>query len=63
MTSQKIQYIAVFVVLAVIIIWTLYKLIFKKRTGTSSCAGCVLADKCREKTTRVSDNDKPCAKK
>jgi len=63
MTSQKIQYIAVFVILAVIIIWTLYSLIVKKRSGPTSCAGCAMADKCREKISRLTDKGKPCVKK
>ena len=47
--TQKIQYVIVFIILAVVIIWTVYHLARKKKGGASPCCGCGLADSCKKR--------------
>ncbi len=54
MTAQKIQYIAVFVILAAVTGWIIWSLIRRKSGKHSGCCGCGLADACRERKGSVS---------
>lgn len=57
--TQKIQYVIVFIILAVVIIWTVYHLARKKKGGASPCCGCGLADSCKKKTLREQEDKMP----
>ena len=46
--SATVQYIIVFIILAIVIGWLIYKLFFKKSNKSGGCCGCGLADKCKE---------------
>ena len=49
MTAQKIQYIAVFVILAGVIVWIIWSLFRRKSGEHSGCCGCGLADACKKR--------------
>lgn len=44
------QYIIVFVILALVLVWIIYKLFSKKGRKGSSCCGCSMAQVCSDKT-------------
>ena len=59
--STLVQYIIVFLILASVIGWILYKLLMKKTPDKGCCSGCGLADRCTKKDTfETKANSKSC---
>lgn len=59
MDSQQIQYIIVYIILAVIIGWVLYTLLRKKPEHKNNCHGCSLSASCRKKKMFEERNERP----
>lgn len=59
------QYIIVFVILALVLAWIIYKLFSKKGRNSSSCCGCSMAQVCadRTKATKKSEMADCCSEK
>ncbi|MBD5329946.1 MAG: FeoB-associated Cys-rich membrane protein [Bacteroides sp.] len=58
--STGTQYLIVFIILASILGWIVYKLLFKKQKGVGGgCCGCTLAEKC-SKPEKGNKRDKRC---
>ena len=60
--SSNIQLIIVFIILALLLIWIIYRLVSsrgRKSGSKSSCCGCNLADCCSEKANK-SHTEKDC---
>lgn len=49
MKSEIIQYIIVFIILALVIGWVLYSLVRKKPDGKPNCPGCAHSASCSKK--------------
>ena len=60
MISETTQYIIVFIILALVIAWLIYKL-FSKKEPKGGCCGCALSDNCKsvnKSGTRHSSNNR-----
>jgi hypothetical protein len=60
MTAHKIQYIAVFVILAAVTVWIIWSLLRRKSAKHSGCCGCGLADACKGRRNPQSQTDDSC---
>lgn len=49
MTSQQLQYIIVFVILAAVVVWIIYSLMRKKPDDGGTCSCCPLASDCKNR--------------
>ena len=60
--SATIQYIIVFFVLTLIIVWIIYKLLKKDKGNGCACGNCTLSKDCNLKTLKdsVKKNDNLC---
>lgn len=58
--SVLTQYIIVFVILALVLVWIIYKLFSKKGRRSSSCCGCSMAQVCSDKAKAAKKPDMDC---
>lgn len=53
------QYIIVFVILALVLAWIIYKLFSKKGRNSGSCCGCSMAQVCSDKNKATQKSEIP----